>query len=133
MINGWGENAHYGDFAELKKHLLYHRIVKWLPNTLVLDDGTKVSIVESEQDCCATAGGTWEHVKLDAVITDVSEPETENVPDDDTRIEHGIVTIYHNQNAIAVADCEADAGNGGYYYSICSIKIGNVHYPVAEA
>ena len=43
------------------------------------------------------------------------------------------VTIYHNQNPIAIADCEADAGNGGYYYSVCSLVIKNVHYKVVEA
>lgn len=30
-------------------------------------------------------------------------------------------------------DWGADAGNGGYYYSVCSLVIKNVHYKVVEA
>lgn len=43
------------------------------------------------------------------------------------------VTIYHNQNPIALAECEADDGNGGYYYSVGSLVIGKIHFPVVEA
>ena len=40
--------------------------------------------------------------------------------------------IFHNQNVIAQADMEADAGNGGYYYSVGSIVVGEVHFPIVE-
>ncbi|MEB3521030.1 hypothetical protein SM122_10775 [Streptococcus sp. S2(2023)] len=43
------------------------------------------------------------------------------------------VTIYHNQNPIALAECEADDGNGGFYYSVGSLVIGNIHFPVVDA
>lgn len=43
------------------------------------------------------------------------------------------VTIYHNQNPIALAECEADDGNGGYYYSVGSLVIGKIHFPIVEA
>ena len=43
------------------------------------------------------------------------------------------VTIYHNQNPIALAECEANDGNGGHYYSVASLVIGEIHFPVVEA
>lgn len=43
------------------------------------------------------------------------------------------VTIYHNQNLIALAECDANDGNGGYYYSVGSLVIGKIHFPVVEA
>lgn len=43
------------------------------------------------------------------------------------------VTIYHNQNPIALAECEANDGNGGYYYSVGSLVVGKIHFPVVEA
>lgn len=103
-----------------------------------LDEPEKVvlSKEESEQDCCASAGGEFKDVKLDAVITDVEfgEPEVDEGDEDFGEYSmRNTVTLYHNQNPIAIADCEADAGNGGYYYSVCSLVIKNVHYKVVEA
>lgn len=126
----------YGTQEQLKEQLLYKRIVKWNDDCLELEDGTLVSIEESEQDCCAHAGGEFKDVKLDAVITDVVFGEPELADGDEDFGEYTMkntVTIYHNQNPIALADCEADAGNGGYYYSVCSLVIKNVHYKVVEA
>ena len=123
----------YQNYEELKERLLYRRIVRWDDDSLILDDGTVLKIVESEQDCCAGAYGKFKDVKLDAVITDVSTPVITNVPDEDTYINTAIVTIYHNQNPIAVADCYADAGNGGYYYSVCSFQIDTDLYEIVRA
>lgn len=126
----------YGTKEQLKEQLLYKRIIKWAGDCFELEDGTIVTIEESEQDCCASAGGEFKDVKLDAVITDVEFGEPEVVEGDEDFGEftmRNTVTIYHNQNPIAIADCEADAGNGGYYYSVCSLVIKNVHYKVVEA
>ena len=123
----------YKTFKELKEKLLYKRIVGMTRDSLTLDDGTILSIVESEQDCCAYAKGVFKDVVLDAVITDVSEPVIENVPDEDTVINTAMVTIYHNQNPIAIADCYANAGNGGYYYSVCSFEIDTNYYEIVRA
>lgn len=123
----------YKDYNELKERLLYKRIVKWEKNTLTLDDGLVLKILETEQDCCAYAEGVFKDVILDAMITDVSEPIITNVPNDDTVVNTAIVTIYHNQNPIAIADCYADAGNGGYYYSVCSFVIGTDCYRIVGA
>ena len=120
----------YKNYEELKEKLLYKRIVDFSKDTLTLDDGTVLSIVEAEQDCCATAYGEFKDVKLDAVITNISDPKIENIPDEDTTVNTAIVTIYHNQNPIAIADCYANAGNGGYYYSICAFKINCDYYEI---
>lgn len=128
------EDARYGSLEELKELLLYKRIVKWDKDFLLLEDGTKVTIEMSESDCCAYAGGEFKDVKLDAVITDVKIGEQVKEEDDCGMTEsRNTVTIYHNQNLIALAECEANDGNGGYYYSVASIVIGNIHFPVVEA
>ena len=128
------ENARYGSLEELKDLLLCKRIVKWDKDFLLLEDGTKATIEMSESDCCAYAGGEFKDVKLDAVITDVKigEQATDKFRDG-SRENKNTVTIYHNQNPIALAECEANDGNGGYYYSVASIVIGKVHFPVVEA
>ena len=123
----------YQNYDELRERLLYKRIVKCDEDSLTLDDGTVLEIVESEQDCCAYAYGKFKDVKLDAVITDISAPVVTNVHDEDTYINKAIVTIYHNQNPIAIADCYADAGNGGYYYSVCSFEIDTDWYEIVRA
>lgn len=123
----------YKDFSELKERLLYKRIIAWDKNELTLEDGLVLKIEMTEWDCCANAYGEFKDVVLDAVITDVSEPVVTNVPDEDTNVNTAVVTIYHNQNPIAIADCYADAGNGGYYYSVCSFVVGTDNYKIVEA
>ena len=130
----FGRNTRYGTLEELKELLLYKRIVKWDEKFLLLEDGTKVTIETSESDCCASAGGEFQNVKLDAVITDVKIGEQTREEDDlGTTTSTNTVIIYHNQNPIALAECEADDGNGGYYYSVGSLVIGNIHFPVVDA
>lgn len=126
-----GKNTRYGTIDELKEILLFKRIVEWDDSHLVLEDGTEVTIELSESDCCAYAGGKFENVKLDAVITDVEIGE--QVSDGDAwSVRHiNKVTIYHNKNPIAQADCEAE--HNGYYYSVGSLVIGDIHFPVVEA
>lgn len=126
------ENARYGSLEELKELLLYKRIVKWDKDYLELEDGTKVTIEMSESDCCAHAGGNFKDVKLDAIITDIEIGE-QVVKEDDWSEEtesKNTVTIYHNQNPIALAECEANDGNGVFYYSVGSLVIGDIHFPV---
>jgi hypothetical protein len=123
----------YGELKDLDKHLLYKQIVEWNDNKLVLDDGTIVTLEESEQDCCASASGKFTNVKLDAIITNVEVGEQVNIPDDDTTVNEVKVTLFHNQNPIALAEMIADAGNGGYYYSIGSFVVNGIHFPIVEA
>lgn len=68
------------------------------------------------------------------LVEELDEPEVDEGDEDFGEYSmRNTVTLYHNQNPIAIADCEADAGNGGYYYSVCSLVIKNVHYKVVEA
>lgn len=127
----------YKKFEDIKERILYKKVTDWTEEKLTLDDGTVIEIVESEQDCCATAGGKWTNVELDVVITNVkiedeiTRPIHEKYLDDETE-SIATVVLYHNQNPIAQAECHADAGNGDFYYSICSLKIKDIHYPVVE-
>lgn len=63
------------DKEELKERLLYKRIVKFEEDKLYLDDGTIVSIEETDSDCCASAFGEFKDVELEALITDVKVGE----------------------------------------------------------
>ncbi|HEN9172822.1 TPA: hypothetical protein U9G30_001372 [Streptococcus agalactiae] len=129
----WG-NGRYGYLEELKELLLHKRITEWDKDYLLLEDGTKVTIEMSESDCCAHAGGEFQNVKLDAVITDVKIGEQVKEESDwGETTSTNTVTIYHNQNPIALAECEANDGNGGFYYSVGSLIIGKIHFPVVEA
>ncbi len=123
------------DKEELKERLLYKRIVKFEEDKLYLDDGTIVSIEMTDSDCCASAFGEFKDVELEALITDVKVGEyKDNGEDADEEYSNeNTVTIYSNQNPVAQAECYADAGNGGYYFSVCSLVIGDVYFPVVEA
>lgn len=123
----------YGEMKDLDKHLLYKRIVEWDENKLVLEDGTIVTLETSEQDCCAGADGKFSGVELDAVITNVEVGEQVNVPDGDTNVNEVRVTLFHNQNPIALAEMTADAGNGGYYYSVGSFVVNGIHFRIVDA
>lgn len=118
---------------ELKERLLYKRIVQWDRDKLVLEDGTIITLETTDSDCCAGAYGHFENVTLDAVITDVQVGKEEDIPDDYTIVRRNTITIFHNQNPIALADMTADAGNGGYYYSVGSMVIGDCHFPFVSA
>lgn len=123
------------DKEELKERLLYKRIVKFEEDKLYLDDGTIVSIEETDSDCCASAFGEFKDVELEALITDVKVGEyKDNGEDADEEYSNkNTVTIYSNQNPVAQAECYADAGNGGYYFSVCSLVIGDAYFPVVKA
>ena len=133
-MTNW-KRVNYGSSKELKELLLNKRIVEWNEDFLLLEDGTRVTIETSESDCCAWAGGKFKDVKLDAIITDIKIGEQVKGLRDESgeRVNYNTVTIYHNQNPVALAECHANAGNGGFYYSIGSLVIGDIHFPVVEA
>lgn len=110
-------------FEEMEKMILFHHIVEWNNNQIVLDNGLKISIEETEQDCCAVASGTFEKVKLDAAITNITKPKYSPWEDNDTYGCSAIVKFLHNRNLVCEAAANADAGNGGYYYSIASFVL----------
>nr|DAR94937.1 MAG TPA: hypothetical protein [Caudoviricetes sp.] len=120
------------DEKELKERLLYKKIVKYEDDKLYLDDGPIVSIEMTDSDCCASAFGEFKDVKLEALITDVKigDNRCECIEDDEQEEAFNTVTIYSNQNPVAQAECYANTGNGEYYFSVCSLVIGNAYFPV---
>lgn len=125
--------VNYGNYNEFKEKLINKRIIKWDEEELALEDGTRVTIQCSDYDCCAYAHGHFKDVELDAMITDVSTPDVKGIPDEHTIVNQAKVTIFHNRNVVAQAEVVADAGNGGYYYSVGSFVIDDVHYRVVDA
>lgn len=110
---------------ELEKELLFKRVVKWENDELTLEDGTVLSVEMTEHDCCAYAGGGFDKVVLDAVITaievgDVEEDISEDWNEKTCSIE---IKLFHNQNVIALIEAQANDGNGGYYYSVASLIV----------
>lgn len=110
-------------FEEMKDMILYHRIVEWNNNEIILDNGLKIAIEETAQDCCASAEGKFTDVKLDAAITSITQPKYKAWENCDTYGCEAVVKFMHNQNLICKANADADAGNGGYYYSIASFVL----------
>ena len=110
-------------FDDLRKAMLFHRIVEWKDNYIRLDNGMELRIEETAFDCCASAGGQFEDVKLDAAITAISDIHYEHWDNYNTYGCSAVGTIMHNRNIICKAIGDADAGNGGYYYSIASFCV----------
>lgn len=112
----------FNDFREM---LLYRTVVEWNrdKNYIVLDNGIEITIRMTESDCCASAYGEFEDVKLQAVITDVTEPKYTAWDDGDTYGCTAVVKMLHNQNLICKVNADADAGNGGYYFSVASFIV----------
>ena len=110
-------------FEKFKEMVLYHQIVEWDDNKIVLDNGLVIAIEETAQDCCAEAQGDFSDVVLQAAITSVSEPKYEPWENGDTYGCSAVVKFLHNRNLICQANGDADAGNGGYYFSIASFVV----------
>lgn len=124
----------YKSLEEVAEQIIYKKITAWDEDKLTLDDGTEVTIECSEQDCCAWAGGTFKNVELDAVITDVQiHNKGQNIFNGDGHDSYADVVIYHNQNEIAQANCHANDGNGGYYYSVCALRVKDIQCVVTRA
>lgn len=115
--------ANVKDFDYLRKQMLFHKIIEWEGNRIVLDNGMELRIEETAQDCCASASGRFEDVVLDAAITHISDIAYAPWDDGYTYGCSATVTIMHNRNVICKATADADAGNGGYYYSIASFVV----------
>lgn len=122
---------------EMEKLVLFKKVVSITKDKVTLEDGTKLEIECTEQDCCAGGGGTFLFNKtdlpLDAVITSFEVGKEEDIPDEDTNVSRNTITLFHNQNILAIADATTDAGNGGYYYSVTSLVVGKVALPFVSA
>ncbi|MCG7607174.1 hypothetical protein [Mycobacterium sp. CnD-18-1] len=117
------------DWDKVRAKVVGKRVVSVGCNgeTLTLDDGTVLRLYMSASDCCASARGDWELLQpdaLEAIITDVKfNLLTDREDDGDGATSTAEITILHNQNPIALADCYANDGNGGYYFSVLSLKV----------
>lgn len=112
---------------ELRERVVGKRVVSVSESgsELRLDDGTTLLLYMSDSDCCASAFGNWviDQDRLDAIITNVTIGGPEFTDDGDGGYSECTITILHNQNPVAFGECYADNGNGGYYYSILSLKV----------
>ena len=64
---------------------------------------------------------------FEGVITDIKLEYSVEVD------EHYLtIAIFNNQNKIAQADAFADCGGSGYYYSVLSVHVRNVHNEVTD-
>lgn len=82
-----------------------------------------IAIEETAQDCCASAFGRFENVEIGAVIIGVTEPKYEPWEDCNTYGCSAEVKILYNDLDFCRAYGNADAGNGGYYYSTASFVV----------
>lgn len=112
---------------ELRERVVGKRVVSVSGggSELRLDDGTTLLLYMSDSDCCASAVGDWviDQDRLDAIITNVTISGPEFTDDGDGGYSECKITILHNQNTVAFGECYAGNGNGGYYYSILSLKV----------
>ena len=117
------------DLSNIRERIEGKRVVSVEANgaQLVLDDGTVLRLYMSDSDCCANAEGNWviQPDALEAIITDVrvTPDEERSGYDGDGNTNYATVAVLHNQNPIALADCSANDGNGGYYFSVLSLKV----------
>lgn len=111
------------NLERIKEILLYRKITKWTKESITLDNGVTVHICETEADCCAYAECKFSKVKLDAAITNVKLLEKESWEDGDTYGCRVKIVVLHNQNLVCEVNANANAGNGGYYYSIASFVV----------
>lgn len=110
-------------YNEMREKMLFHRIIEWDEDHITLDNNMTLKIQMTDNDCCAWAGGTFENVVLDACITEMSEIKYNAWENDDTYGCSARVNVFHNRNKICEINGDADAGNGGYYYSIASFIV----------
>lgn len=125
------------ELSNLSEKILYKRVVKWNEESIELEDGTRITLECTDQDCCAGAYGSFKPSSkippLDAVITDIVISDEINVPDDDTNMNRVEIRVFHNQNVICEGGMTADAGNGGYYYSVGSLVVDEIELPIVSA
>lgn len=116
------------DLENLRERILGRRViaVESGGERLVLNDGTTLDLYMSDNDCCASADGSWviQPDALDAIITDVRFTNENTRDDGDGAVTNYVtVTILHNQNPVALANCYANNGNGGFYCSTLALDV----------
>lgn len=119
--------------TQITELLLNKRIAQLTDDVLTLEDGTQLEVECTDQDCCASAGGTWyvgSTDSIDALITtvEITDPVCEYDDSGFDEYESRVsIMLYHDGNLVAKNEVYADAGNGGYYYSVASLKVTKVN------
>lgn len=111
---------------KLSKILQGKRVMACSAQSLTLEDGTVLHLYESDRDCCANASGEWviDASRMDAMITNVVvDVIKDRKYNGDGHDSYAVIKILHNQNPIALGECHANDGNGGYYYSVLSLRV----------
>lgn len=107
-------------FEDFRSFLVNRRIIAWNGvDEITLDNGIVVSIDGSGYGC-------FENVKIDAVIIGVTEPKYTAWEDENTCGCGAEVKILYNDLDFCRAKANADAGNGGYYFSVVSFIVKNI-------
>lgn len=113
---------------KMKELLLYQEIESAEGDTLKLKNGTAIELYEEDYDWCAGADGRWIATKnFQGAITDVKFEYNVDVDD-----HYLTVTIFNNQNKIAQANAFADCGGSGYYYSVLSVRVRDIHHDIVD-
>lgn len=117
--------------TQIEELLLNKRITHLADDVLTLEDGTQLEVECTEYNCCASAGGTWyvgNTDSIDALITavEITDPTCEHY-DYESYQSHLSIILYHDGNLIVKNEVYADAGSGGYYYSVASLKVTKVN------
>lgn len=111
---------------KLKKYLLGQEIDRIEQGeVLYLKNGVALELYESDQDCCAGARGTWTlpDGEIHGGITEVKFEEETYCEEYGDRSSECVITLLHENQAVASAEGYAGAGNGGYYFSVLSLRV----------
>lgn len=128
------KNKKEKELQELFEGLLLNKTIKSINgSTLELSDGTTLEVFESDSDCCAGAYGEFKWLKnkedFQGAITSLSVnvSVSEDIYDYfGERKTDLVVRILHNGEGIADLQGTANAGNGGYYFSILSLSVASI-------
>ena len=111
---------------KLKKYLLGQEIDRIEQGgVLYLKNGVALELYEPYQDCCAGARGTWllPDGEIHGGITEVKFEEETYSEEYGDRSSECVITLLHENQAVASAEGYAAAGNGGYYFSVLSLRV----------
>lgn len=100
-------------------------------DSITLDNGVTLTLYESVQDCCAGANGEWTALADDfdqGGITDVNIEYSDKFNGDgagrDVELTVTLLAGFDwNARPVVKAECFANNGNGGYYFSVLSLRV----------
>lgn len=111
------------DDEALSALLIGHKVTKVADDTLMLDDGTELTLAGNEGGCSCGAGD-YELRELNAVDNIITRVEIVRDPDDEDRDAPGLyeIFVYADNQKINLARFEGSDGNG-YYGTGFSVRV----------